>query len=875
MKACVRFLWLAMAAGACAAARLPSAATSSPGSDQGSSPTAAQLAEAVLDPSIPPEQAIDAVLSAGRVVEVNSSLDLWQALQEQQEGVLSVVLQGDVALDDPAWEQPTFIKPGMAVILKSELDTDSMDVRRSADAIQQAGAATLDLAQREEAIIVEPGGLLGLEGLLLRNNAPTGAWLAKRPDQPRGIGFNPAIICQPEGLNVHRRMYTEFWQADCSSDNIDGILFRVGLLVGNASEVTRLNATTYSFSGPRRFDINLDNIFTCRVDPTATLQATASATESQADSSEGGGGTPGWVWALVAVAASAAVAVMGAVAVLLRRRRRQRRAQAQPGEADSSLTPAESPAGPPGQLSLIRTSSPEDKDLEKAITPALECELSGTLQQLRGTWSSRIGEVQGLQLLEPIGRGGFATVWKARWRGFLVSAKVIEHGLSGGILASIHREASVSTSVSHPNVATYKVVTLNLRDLTKLQPQVEVEAAGPQPLPESIGQAAAGTVAPAMPLADRPASSSASQGLAVSPHSNSSRLLRWLTGSAGRRGVLDSSSAAPAGGASILVPASSRDGIPPRMAKASVAPPSSQLHPAASLPDSLTAEPDQAPSMGVTLIVQELCSRSVEDCMRDGRVLYAEDGSPDQASFVAIVRMLIDAAQGLDYLSVAGIVHGDVKAANVLLSAAGWTKRGWQAKIADLGLSRMLPPDAAAPLRRRQRQQAVDPNAVPPPPQAAPLRRRRQQAVDRNSVPPSPVAVATSMSASAEVGTAAYMAPEVFAGRLTKASDVFSFGILMYEVWMRRRAWPGLPLAKLIFAVVSQHSRPPVPPGCPDGYAALMQQCWADAPEERPTFEGLLQSLQSLLKQLLQEGAPDTAGRRVQLDRPPFAGSLL
>ena len=52
------------------------------------------------------------------------------------------------------------------------------------------------------------------------------------------------------------------------------------------------------------------------------------------------------------------------------------------------------------------------------------------------------------------------------------------------------------------------------------------------------------------------------------------------------------------------------------------------------------------------------------------------------------------------------------------------------------------PPPQAAPLRRRQRQQAVDPNAVPPPPQAAPLRRRRQQAVDRNAVPPSPVAVA-------------------------------------------------------------------------------------------------------------------------------------
>ena len=53
------------------------------------------------------------------------------------------------------------------------------------------------------------------------------------------------------------------------------------------------------------------------------------------------------------------------------------------------------------------------------------------------------------------------------------------------------------------------------------------------------------------------------------------------------------------------------------------------------------------------------------------------------------------------------------------------------------GLPRALPPPPqAAPLRRRQRQQAVDPNAVPPPPQAAPLRRRRQQAVDRNAVPP-------------------------------------------------------------------------------------------------------------------------------------------
>jgi hypothetical protein len=56
--------------------------------------------------------------------------------------------------------------------------------------------------------------------------------------------------------------------------------------------------------------------------------------------------------------------------------------------------------------------------------------------------------------------------------------------------------------------------------------------------------------------------------------------------------------------------------------------------------------------------LQELCGRSVEDCIRDGQVLYWPDGSPDQA---AILRMLIDAARGLDYLAACGIVHGDVK----------------------------------------------------------------------------------------------------------------------------------------------------------------------------------------------------------------------
>lgn len=41
----------------------------------------------------------------------------------------------------------------------------------------------------------------------------------------------------------------------------------------------------------------------------------------------------------------------------------------------------------------------------------------GLLQQLESTWHLRRGDMQGLELLEVIGRGGSATVLKGGWQG--------------------------------------------------------------------------------------------------------------------------------------------------------------------------------------------------------------------------------------------------------------------------------------------------------------------------------------------------------------------------------------------------------------------------------------------------------------------------
>ena len=95
------------------------------------------------------------------------------------------------------------------------------------------------------------------------------------------------------------------------------------------------------------------------------------------------------------------------------------------------------------------------------------------------------------------------------------------------------------------------------------------------------------------------------------------------------------------------------------------------------------------------------------------------------------------------------------------------------------------------------------------------------------------------------VGTACWMAPEVLKhARYSKHSDVFAFGIILWELATRREVYAGLESTQIIAMVANDRLRPDIPPGCP--WNAIMVKCWREVPSERPTFEEIVKELNRL-----------------------------
>ena len=80
------------------------------------------------------------------------------------------------------------------------------------------------------------------------------------------------------------------------------------------------------------------------------------------------------------------------------------------------------------------------------------------------------------------------------------------------------------------------------------------------------------------------------------------------------------------------------------------------------------------------------------------------------------------------------------------------------------------------------------------------------------------------------------MAPEIFLGqKYTAASDIYSFGMIMWEVMTGRRSfWDKSHDADLIIKIVDG-LRPPIVTNAPEGYIELMEECWHSDPNNRPT----------------------------------------
>ncbi|XP_045400169.1 tyrosine-protein kinase FRK [Lemur catta] len=85
-----------------------------------------------------------------------------------------------------------------------------------------------------------------------------------------------------------------------------------------------------------------------------------------------------------------------------------------------------------------------------------------------------------------------------------------------------------------------------------------------------------------------------------------------------------------------------------------------------------------------------------------------------------------------------------------------------------------------------------------------------------------------------------WTAPEAIrANKFSIKSDVWSFGILLYEIiTYGKMPYSGMTGAQVI-QMLSQNYRLPQPSNCPQQFYNIMLECWNAEPKERPTFETL------------------------------------
>ena len=103
------------------------------------------------------------------------------------------------------------------------------------------------------------------------------------------------------------------------------------------------------------------------------------------------------------------------------------------------------------------------------------------------------------------------------------------------------------------------------------------------------------------------------------------------------------------------------------------------------------------------------------------------------------------------------------------------------------------------------------------------------------------------------VGTACWLAPEVIKhARSSKYSDVYGYGIVLWELATREEVYQGLETTQIIAKVANENLRPPVPEDCP--WKDIMVQCWAEKPNDRLEFSEIGKQLSELSKTSTSQG---------------------
>uniref|UniRef100_A0A0D9V418 Protein kinase domain-containing protein n=1 Tax=Leersia perrieri TaxID=77586 RepID=A0A0D9V418_9ORYZ len=150
--------------------------------------------------------------------------------------------------------------------------------------------------------------------------------------------------------------------------------------------------------------------------------------------------------------------------------------------------------------------------------------------------------------------------------------------------------------------------------------------------------------------------------------------------------------------------------------------------------------------------------------------------------FVVYGMALMLLSKGLMCIHRMKIVHRDLKSANCLVN------KHWTVKICDFGLSRVM--------------------------------------------------TDSPMTDNSSAGTPEWMAPELIRNEpFTEKCDIFSLGVIMWELCTLSRPWDGI--SPVVYTVANEGSRLEIPEG-PLG--KLIADCWAD-PQDRPSCQEILTRL--------------------------------
>ncbi|KAJ3067867.1 hypothetical protein HDU98_008947 [Podochytrium sp. JEL0797] len=149
-----------------------------------------------------------------------------------------------------------------------------------------------------------------------------------------------------------------------------------------------------------------------------------------------------------------------------------------------------------------------------------------------------------------------------------------------------------------------------------------------------------------------------------------------------------------------------------------------------------------------------------------------------------LLRIIFETACGLETIHAAGVIHRDIKAANILITETN------HAAIADFGLSKNL-------------------LSIP---SFSPINHHRS------------------------FGTLNWMSPEqrLHPSQITAKADIWSFGMLMWELVTGKIPFHDCSDHEILEAIQSITNRPAKPQGCDERLWSLMLKCWSVNPEARP-----------------------------------------